>query len=123
MKRLGERFYLLIGLYLLEVLSARSFFMKKVFSAHPYPEDWQPPVMRSNRELKQGRFLAAFVNWKWTFSITGQFFFFFAHIFVKIVYLRITTLSYTNLIASRNNYKRKTSLLVDVRASLKNACA
>ena len=50
---------------------------KRVFSAHPYPEDWQPPVMRSNRELKQGRFLPAFVNRKWTFSITGQFFFFF----------------------------------------------
>ena len=88
MKRLGERFYLLIGLYLLEALSARSFFMKKVFSAHPYHEDWQPPVMRSNRELKQGRFLPAFVNRKWTFSITGQFVFFLffvflAHIFVQ----------------------------------------
>ena len=37
---------------------------------------------------------------------------------MKIVHLRITTLSYTNLTASRNNYKRKTSLPVDVRASL-----
>ena len=98
--------------------------MKKVFSALPYTEDWQPPVMRSNRELKQGRFLVAFVNRKWTFSITGQvfsFFVFFAHIFVQIIYLRITTLSYTNLIASRNTYKRKTSLPVDARASLRNA--
>ena len=66
--------------------------------------------MRSNRELKQGRFLPAFVNRKWTFSITGQFFFFFffcSH-FCAQIYLRITTLSYTNLIASRKNYKRKT---------------
>ena len=76
--------------------------------------------MMSNRELKQGRFLAAFVNRKWTFSITGHCFFF-AHILVQIVYLIIITLSYTNFIVSRNNYKRKTSLPVDVRASLRNA--
>ena len=73
MKKLGERFHLLIDLYLIEALS----------SALPYPEDWQPPVMRSNRELKQGRFLAAFVNWKWTFSITGPFFFLFCSHFCE----------------------------------------
>ena len=77
--------------------------------------------MMSNRELRPGRFLAAFVNRKWTFLITGHFFLFLAHILVQIVYLRIMTLSYTNFIASRNNYKRKTSVPVDVRASLRNA--
>lgn len=78
--------------------------------------------MRSNRELKQGRFLAAFVNRKWAFSFTGQFFFPLTFL-GKFVYLRITTLTVTDLIASRNNYKRKTSLPIDVGASLKNDCA
>ena len=47
-------------------------------------------------------------------------FFFFAHILVHIVYLIIITLSYTNFIVSRNNYKRKTSLPVDVRSETPN---
>ena len=89
MKWLEERFHLLIDLYLHEAVSARSSFMKRVFSALLYPEDWQPPVMRSNRELKQGRFLAAFVNRKWTFSINGQFFSFFFFLFTFLCKLSI----------------------------------
>ena len=55
------------------------------------------------------------------FQLLGSVFFLFCSHFCAKIYLRITTLSHTDLIASRNNYKRKTSLPVDARASLRNA--
>ena len=86
------------------------------WSIWPCPRmvNWDPCTY--NGELKQRRFWATHVNRKLSgpFSFMGSGL---AWIFGKIVFIRIRTLSNTNLVTSSHIIKGKASLPVDVRRS------